>query len=298
MFVASKRSSQPRVRNIRLARILTDLGMHKSRLGAIALACAATDDVTAWCLLTFVVGVAQAELGRVLAVSAMSLGYIVFVYVAVRPIVVRRLGSLQEAQLTRWVIGIVLVALLLSALTTELIGIHAILGAFLFGAVIQHGSALARSLRQRLEDVVGVLLLPAFFAVTGLRTRVELVAGWEQWLVCGLIILVATAGKFGGTLVAARITGLTWREGAALGILMNTRGLMELIVLNIGLDLGVISPTLFAMMVIMALATTFATTPVLQMLGLGPRSDRTRRVSSNVPVEEGLSDRESVRILG
>ena len=126
---------------------------------------------------------------------------------------------------------------------------------------------MARQFRTRLEDVVTILLLPAFFAWTGLRTQIGLVSGLESWLICLTITLVATAGKFGGTLVAARLTGLDWRMSASLGILMNTRGLMELIVLNIGLDLGVISPTLFAMMVLMALATTVATTPILDWLG-------------------------------
>jgi Kef-type K+ transport system membrane component KefB len=160
----------------------------------------------------------------------------------------------------------VLVALLLSALATEAIGVHAIFGAFLLGAVIPHDSAVARAFTHRLEDLVTVLLLPAFFAFTGMRTEIGLVSGLEQWLICGLIILVATAGKFGGTLAASRLTGQGWRESAALGILMNTRGLMELIVLSIGLDLGVISSALFAMMVLMALVTTLATTPILHFL--------------------------------
>ncbi|MBI1901296.1 MAG: cation:proton antiporter [Planctomycetia bacterium] len=160
------------------------------------------------------------------------------------------------------------IALLLSALATELIGVHAIFGAFLLGAVIPHDSAIARTFTRQLEHVVTVLLLPAFFAYTGMRTRIDLVSGGEMWLMCGLIIVVATAGKFGGTLFAARLTGLSWRDSAALGTLMNTRGLMELVVLNIGLDLKVISPALFAMMVLMALATTMATSPVLRMLGV------------------------------
>src|SRR5262249_42197448 len=129
-----------------------------------------------------------------------------------------------------------------------------IFGAFLLGVVIPHDSRIARAFVAMLADVVTVLLLPAFFGFTGMRTRIGLVAGLEQWLVCGLIILIATMGKFGGTLAAARFAGLGWREAAGLGVLMNTRGLMELIVLNIGLDLGVISPTLFAMMVLMTLS--------------------------------------------
>jgi len=132
--------------------------------------------------------------------------------------------------------------------------------------VIPHDSAIALSFNRQLEQVVTVLLLPAFFAFTGMRTRIDLVSGWEAWIICGLIILVATVGKFGGTCAAARLTGMRWRDAAALGALMNTRGLMELIVLNIGLDLKVISPTLFAMMVLMAIITTMATGPVLQFL--------------------------------
>src|ERR1700680_3072979 len=132
--------------------------------------------------------------------------------------------------------------------------------------MIPHDSAIAVTFTRQMEDLVTVLFLPAFFAFTGMRTQIGLVAGWENWLICGLITLAATAGKFGGTLLAARLTGLGWRTSSALGVLMNTRGLMELIVLNIGLDLGVISPSLFAMMVVMALVTTMTTTPVLQWL--------------------------------
>src|SRR5207244_4870748 len=131
-------------------------------------------------------------------------------------------------------------------------------GAFMLGAVIPSDSALARALVSKLEDLVTILLLPAFFAFTGLRTRIGLVSSAEDWLMVALIVLVATAGKFGGTVVAARVTGLAWRQAARLGALMNTRGLMELIVLNIGLDLHVISPMLFTMMVLMALVTTIA----------------------------------------
>ena len=156
--------------------------------------------------------------------------------------------------------------LLLSASATEVIGIHAIFGAFALGAMIPHDSGMARELTDRLEDLVVVLLLPAFFAFTGLRTQIGLLSGSEQWMLCTLIIAVASAGKFGGSLVAARITGLGWRDGAALGVLMNTRGLMELIVLNIGFEMHIISPVLFAMMVLMALVTTFATTPILHLI--------------------------------
>jgi len=163
-------------------------------------------------------------------------------------------------------VAVVFVALLLSALATEAIGIHAIFGAFLLGAVIPHDSAVARTFSTQLRPMVATLLLPAFFAFTGMRTRIDLLSGGEAWLICALIILVAIVGKFGGTAIAARVAGLDWRRASALGALMNTRGLMELIVLNVGLDLQVITPELFAMMVLMALVTTMLTSPAVRLL--------------------------------
>jgi K+:H+ antiporter len=249
-----------------LARILTDRGMQKTHLGIIALGCAATDDLTAWCLLAFVVGKVQAKLGGAFVVLGLTAAFIAIMLLVVRPATARLLARLGETQLTRGVVALIFAAVLLSALTAEGIGIHAIFGAFLLGAITPHDSVVAREFPKKFEELVTVLLLPAFFAFTGMRTQIDLVSGLEHWLICGLIIVVATAGKFGGALLAARFAGLGWRESAGLGVLMNTRGLMELIVLNIGLDLKVISPTLFAMMVLMALVTTAATTPVLQWL--------------------------------
>jgi Kef-type K+ transport system membrane component KefB len=252
-----------------LARILSDRKMQKTPLGIIALGCAATDDVTAWCLLAFVVGVAQAKVGGAFAVLGLTMAYIGFMFLIVGPIARRFLSRFDESRLTPNVVACVFAALLMSATLTEWIGIHAVFGAFLLGAVIPHNSAIARALTTKLEDVVTILLLPGFFAYTGMRTQIGLVSGTEQWLVCGLIIVVATAGKFAGAFVPARLTGLGWRDATALGLLMNTRGLMELIALNIGLDMKVISPTLFAMMVLMALATTMAASPLLQLLPAG-----------------------------
>jgi Kef-type K+ transport system membrane component KefB len=250
-----------------LARILTDRGIHKTRMGAIALTCAAVDDVTAWCMLAFVVGVTRAQAAGAVATIAMALGFVALMIVVVRPAMVRlSLVYGNRGRLTQGVMASIFIALLISASATELIGIHAVFGAFALGAVIPHDSGMARELTDRLEDIVIVLLLPAFFAYTGLRTQIGLVSGYEQWMMCALIVVVASAGKFGGSVVAARITGLNWRDSSALGVLMNTRGLMELIVLNIGLEMNVISPTLFAMLVIMALVTTFATTPILHLI--------------------------------
>jgi Kef-type K+ transport system membrane component KefB len=248
-----------------LARILTDRRMENTELGVVALSCAAIDDVTAWCLLAFVVGIAKMEMGSAVQTIVMAVAYIAIMFAIVRPLAIRYLGHDSDHPPRRMAVW-VLVALLFSALTAEWIGIHAIFGAFLLGAIIPHDSDVAVDFRHKLEDIVKILLLPAFFAYTGMRTEIGLVSGWQAWMFCAVIIFVATLGKFGGTLAAARFTGLDWRLSSALGILMNTRGLMELIVLNIGLELGVISPKLFAMMVIMALVTTIATTPVLHFL--------------------------------
>lgn len=264
-----------------LARILTDRKLDKTELGGMALSCAAADDVTAWCLLALIVGVAQSDAGTAAWVIGRTVAFIVVMCIAVRPLLRRllRVAEGRSTEVSPAAVSGVFLLLLLSAYTTEAIGIHALFGAFLCGAIIPHDSRIAREFGDKLKDLVTVLLLPAYFAFTGMRTQINLMTGWESWLWCGVIILVATAGKFGGTLVAARLTGLRWREAAALGTLMNTRGLMELIVLNIGLDLGVISPALFTTMVVMALVTTAATSPLLHWLI--PRSGADDDPSSN-----------------
>jgi Kef-type K+ transport system membrane component KefB len=250
-----------------LARILTDLGIQKSRLGVLALACAAVDDVSAWCLLALVVSVIRAHPDRVLLTVALTAAFNLVVLLAVRRGALWLVGKQVAAgKTTRDMFAIVCVTLLLAGLTTEQIGIHAVFGAFLIGTVIPCESALARDIREKCEDLAVVLLLPVFFAFTGLRTQVGLLKEPRHWLICILIILVASLGKFGGGYAAARFTGSDWREAASLGVLLNTRGLMELIVLNMGLDLGVLSPTLFTMFVLMAVTTTLATTPVLQRI--------------------------------
>jgi Kef-type K+ transport system membrane component KefB len=248
-----------------LARILSELGMRRTRLGTMAIACAAVDDVTAWCLLALVVGVVQASAGSALTVVALTLAFIAVMFLVVRPWLGRLIGGANGEQSDGYVAAGV-IGLLISALVTEAIGIHALFGAFLFGAIIPHDSRLAHALTNRLESLTLVLLLPAFFAFAGMRTEIGLVPGWEGWIACALIVVVATLGKVGGTLMAARMVGMTWRTGTALGVLMNTRGLMQLVVLNVGLDLGVISPTLFTMMVVMAIVLTMATTPLVRRL--------------------------------
>jgi Kef-type K+ transport system membrane component KefB len=246
-----------------LARILADRRMTQSPLGVLALACAAVDDVTAWCLLALVVSVARAHASSALSTVALVVLFAAVMIFAVRPLLQRTIAKVKPSANA---LAATLAGLLASALVTEAIGVHALFGAFVFGVMIPHDSPLARAILDKLTDFVVVLLLPAFFAFTGLRTKLGLVHGSEAWLACGLITLAATIGKFGGSFIAAKVTGLATREAASLGVLMNTRGLVELVVLNVGYDLGIVSETLFAMLVLMAIVTTFATTPLLQWL--------------------------------
>ncbi|MGE3492522.1 MAG: cation:proton antiporter [Vicinamibacterales bacterium] len=250
-----------------MARILGDQGLQRTPMGVVALTCAAINDAIAWCLLAFVVGVTQSTTSaavQTLVLTALYIGLMLTAGRRLTAVLVSRFD--RSPRIGERSLALVLVAVLLSAVATEFIGIHAIFGAFLLGAIIPHESIIARHVTERLEDIVRVMFLPAFFAFTGLRTEIGLVEGVDDWLWCAAIIGVATAGKFGGTVAASKLVGLDWRDSAALGILMNTRGLVELIVLNIGLDLGVISPRLFTMLVIMALVTTMMTSPVLAAL--------------------------------
>jgi Kef-type K+ transport system membrane component KefB len=256
-----------------LARILTDRNLHTTPLGITALAAAAADDVTAWCLLALIVGVAQASVSGAVITLLLALAFAGCMVLIVRPLLTRLIERHDAAPLTEPVMALVFIGVLLSALATEAIGIHALFGAFLLGAITPHDSRLAKEFAHRVEQLVTILLLPAFFAAVGLRTQIGLVSGLGNWLMCGAIIAVATIGKFGGTYAASRITGLDRKNAAGLGVLMNTRGLMELIVLNIGLEMKIISPTLFAMMVIMALVTTLATGPALWLLGVDRQRD-------------------------
>ncbi len=247
-----------------LARILAERGVLRTRVGAISLSCAAVDDVTAWCILAFVVSVTRAEgVGAAVRTTLLALTFIAVVIFAVRPLL-RRLGPRQGQALSANTVAIAFLLVLAAATITELIGIHALFGAFLLGAVMPRGGGLSQAIAEKMEDFVTIILMPLFFAYSGLRTSIGLLDQASDWLVCGLIILVACLGKFGGSAIAARLVGMSWREAGAIGILMNTRGLMELIVLNLGLDLGVLTPRLFTMMVLMALVTTWMTSPLLE----------------------------------
>lgn len=248
-----------------LARILIERDLLKTKIGAVTITCAAVNDVTAWCLLAFVVAAVRATgLYQALMTVGLALFYICAMFFLVRPLLAR-FGSLYEhsGRLSQNLVAVVFVLVLGSAAVTDLIGIHAIFGAFMLGAMLPKQGDFVREFTEKVEDFAVTFLLPVYFAYTGLRTQVGLLDSANLWLFCLLVISVATLGKFGGSAVAARTTGLGWREAGALGVLMNTRGLMELIILNIGFDLGVISPALFTMMVLMAIVTTVMTTPAL-----------------------------------
>lgn len=274
-----------------LARILSERRLMRSKVGAMAITCAAFDDVAAWCLLAFVVSFVKATgLMQAVRTTLYTLIYIATMIYLVRPFM-RRFGARGGSRdaLTQNMVAATFVLLLASAFVTELIGIHALFGAFLFGAIIPKETGFVTALAEKLEDFAVVFLLPMFFAFSGLRTQIGLLSSGSAWLLCGLGIAVACIGKFGGVTLSARVMGLSWRESSALGVLMNTRGLMELVVLNIGLDLGVISPLLFTMLVLMALLTTFMTTPILQLIY--PHAELTRELAET-EAEPGSSSSE------
>lgn len=256
-----------------LARILAERRLIRTRVGALALASAAVGDVTAWCLLALVVGVASARgVGAAIWTTGLTLTYSLAVWMLARP-VLARIGPRAGQVVSTEVIAVVFLLVLVSASITEWIGIHALFGSFLVGAAMPRRGGLSTVLTEKMEDFVTVVLLPLFFAYSGLRTEIGLLSSPRDWALCALIVAVASVGKFGGTALVARWMGMSACDSSALGVLMNTRGLMELVVLNVGLDMGVISPRLFAMMVIMALVTTWITSPILRRLypdGLAP----------------------------
>jgi len=269
-----------------LARILTERGLHRTRLGAIAITCAAIDDVTAWCVLAVVVAVAAADGMATAAVTiALSIAFILFMLGLVRPALARVAAYHEEnGRLGSTLLAAIFVGLLLSSLATDQIGIHAIFGAFLFGAVMPHRAEFVEELTGKLLDFTLLFLLPLFFAYSGLRTELGLLDDPKLWLYCLVILAVAILGKWGGSSFAARWVGMDRRESMGIGILMNCRGLTELVILNIGLDLGVIPPVLFTMLVIMALVTTFMTSPLLA--AVFPRAEIDRMVAEATGVGE------------
>jgi Kef-type K+ transport system membrane component KefB len=249
-----------------LVRILRDRRIFNTPLGNMATACAAVDDVTAWTILAFVVAIARAtSIGAAAFTFALVLLFVGLMILVVKPQLPKWIGAaaLEAPEPSKVTLAVVVGVVLASSFSTELIGIHALFGAFLAGTVMPAKSGFRQKLVVRLENVSSVLLLPVFFAFTGLRTQIGLLNNPNDWLICLGIIGVATAGKLGGSALAARLTGMDTRSSFQLGALMNTRGLMELIALNIGYDMGILSQRIFTMLVIMALVTTILTGPLL-----------------------------------
>ncbi|HXU09440.1 MAG TPA: cation:proton antiporter [Blastocatellia bacterium] len=252
-----------------LARILTEHNMLRTRIGSVAITCAAVDDVTAWCILAGIIVIVRSSSSALplwLMLTGL-VGFVLLMLLVVRRVVVNLRSLYQKrGSPTADTIAIILLLVLTSSLITESLGVHALFGAFLAGVVMPRHPGLSRELSQKFEAVVVVLLLPLYFALTGLRSSFFLIAGARMWFYAAAIIGLAVAGKWGGSMISARMNGMTWRESAAVGVLLNTRGLVELVILNIGLDLGVLSPALFSMMVLMALVTTLMTTPLLNWI--------------------------------
>jgi Kef-type K+ transport system membrane component KefB len=252
-----------------LARILVERNLLRDKVGALAIACAAVNDVTAWFVLAGVVVVVRSSaLPLPLWMTLGSLVAFAFVMLMIVKPALRRLTALYEKRgnLTHDSLALILLVILASGWVTESLGVHALFGAFLAGVVMPRRDGLSVELWQKLEALTVTLLLPLYFAFTGLRSDFRLIASAEMGFYCAVIIALAIIGKLGGATAAAKINGLSWRESAALGVLMNTRGLVELVILNLGLDLGVLSPALFSIMALMALVTTFMTSPLLSLI--------------------------------
>ena len=281
-----------------LARILIERDMMKSKLGTVSIACAAVDDVTGWCILAYIVVLIRSA--RHASAIWVTLGGIVL-FAAVMIYGVRFLlrGLLRTfhkyGEISENRMAFLLLLAMGSALCTERLGIHLLFGSFLMGAIMPKEPKFVQYIVDRFETITVTLLLPLFFAFTGLRTNISLLKGPGMWFYCALIILVAAAGKLGGSMAAARLTGMGWREAAGLGTLMNTRGLMGLVILDIGLDIKIISPALFTMMVVMALATTFMAVPLLDLIGAGPAWGNR---SANRVAPAGISARDRLSTSG
>jgi Kef-type K+ transport system membrane component KefB len=250
-----------------LARILQERGMTKTPIGSMAIMSAATNDLMAWCILAAVIAIAKAGgLTSALFTIILAVLFVVIMLFVIRPLLQKvSANQLKKHEPGKVVVSMAFFILLASAYFTELIGIHALFGAFLAGVIMPHNLVFKQKITEKLEDVSVLVLLPIFFAFTGLRTQMGLLNESSAWTAFGYVLLVAVSGKFLGTAISAKIVGQSWGNSFTLGALMNTRGLMELIVLNIGYDIGILSPEVFAMMVLMALVTTFMTGPLLDL---------------------------------
>jgi Kef-type K+ transport system membrane component KefB len=264
-----------------LARIVQERKLTKTIVGTMAISIAAIGDVVAWCILAVVIAIVKAGgISHSFITIGLSVVYILFMFYIIKPLMFRigRVYASRET-MSRPIVALVFLLILMSSLLTEAIGIHALFGAFMAGVVMPDSLNFKRVFTEKIEDVSLVILLPLFFVSTGLRTEIGLINSTHMWIICSLITFTAILGKFGGTLFASRYTGLGWGPSLSLGILMNAKGLMELIVLNIGYDLGILSPEVFAMMVIMALATTLITGPGLNIINYFHPEIQTKSIS-------------------
>ena len=251
-----------------LARIIQEKGLTKAHLGTISLASAANGDITAWCLLAVVVAIAQA--GSMLSAIyniGFSFIYLLLMFTVIRPFL-RMIGHIYHNKevVDKGLVAFMFLLLIVSSYLTEILGLHALFGAFVAGVVMPDNIKFRKIMTEKVEDVSLALFLPLFFVSTGLRTEIGLLNSPELWYMCGIFILVAIIGKFGGSLVAARFVGETWKDSLYIGALMNTRGLMELVVLTIGYDMKILTPPIFVMLVLMTLVTTFMTTPLISFI--------------------------------
>jgi K+:H+ antiporter len=254
-----------------LARILAERGLRQTRLGALTLAAAAIDDVSAWCILAAVVGLARANTAgtSVLFVLGGAALFVLLMLSVVRPCLAWLAARRRDnGRLSHDTLAAIAIVMLASAWLTQRIGVHALFGAFVAGIVMPKDAKLTAEVTSRFEDLLFVVLLPLFFAATGIRTSIAQLGDAALWGLFGLVMLVAIVGKIGGSALAARVAGLSWSDAAMLGALMNARGLMGLVILNVGMEIGVMTPALYAMMVLMAIGTTCMTAPLLRAIDL------------------------------
>ena len=254
-----------------LGRIMIEFNIHRTRIGALTITASAMDDACGWLLLAAVSAAVRSQLQplRLTISLGATVIYLLIMLYGVRPLLrrwVRWVMAESGGELSLNAFAQILVFVFASAAVTSMIGIFPIFGAFVMGGVLFDQAEFRKALGQRLRDFVEVFFLPIFFTFTGLRTDIGSLHSRMNWLACGIVIFAATAGKFGACTLAARFRGFSWHEASAMGIMMNTRGLMELIVLNTGYDLGIIPRPVFSMLVIMSIATTYMTAPILRCL--------------------------------
>jgi nucleotide-binding universal stress UspA family protein len=202
-----------------------------------------------------------------LVTISLALVYLFLMIKVIKPYLKKISGIFSTREtMHKWIVALVFIILLVSAYFAEIIGIHTLFGAFLAGVIMPAEINFRKTIIEKVEDVSLVLLLPLFFVLTGLQTQIGLLSSTAHWLVFGLVFLIAITGKFAGSTLAARFTGQNWHDSLSLGALMNTRGLMELVVLTIGYNMGILPPVIFTMLVLMAILTTFMTAPSLYII--------------------------------